>query len=51
MVTSFIAQFATRQEILPKLDSIYNRSDFDQKLKKWHVCDAPLNFENFDLKV
>ena len=49
--SSFIAQFATHEEILPKLDSIYmNKSDvFDKKWRRWHFCDAPRNFENFDM--
>ena len=43
IVTRFIAQFATREEILPKLDSIYKSSDYDKKMKRWHfgICAIP----------
>ena len=49
--TSFIAQFATCKEILPKFDSV-NFKWFRQKTKgwKWHFCDAPLNLTVLHLK-
>ena len=48
---TLIAKFATHQEISPTLDSIYKSSVLDKKRRKRHFCDAPLNFENFDLKL
>ena len=39
-----MAQFATYQEILPKLDSVYKSIVIDKKWRKWQYCDAPLNF-------
>ena len=49
--TSFIAQFATCQDILPKFDSV-NVKLFRQKKRggKWHFCDTPLNLTVFHLK-
>ena len=43
---SLVAQFATHQEILPKLDF---HTLVKSLRKKWHFCDAPLNFEYFAL--
>ena len=48
--TSFIAQFATYQEMLPKFDSVYVKLFRQKKRGKWHFGDAPLNFTVFYLK-
>ena len=49
--STYTAQFATDQEILPKFDSIHKSSDYDQKWRKWHFCDALLIFLYFRSKI
>ena len=35
------AQFVAHQEILPKLDAIYESSAFDKKWRRWHISTTP----------
>ena len=47
LVTSFIAQFATHQETLPKLDSTYKSRDYDKKIEKNAFLRCPAKFWEF----